>query len=139
MGADVLLETLEGLEAGTLAPEKQNEAEATYAPMIDKATERINWNDSAYNIVNLARGLDPQPGAYSVWKGQTIKFFRLKEDPGEYKGVPGEVVHTDKRSFSIMTGEGAVKAGEVQLQGKKRMDAGSFMRGNKIEVGEVFE
>ena len=139
VGAQVLLETLEGLEAGTLTPEKQDEAEATYAPMIDKETERINWNDSAYNIINLARGLDPQPGAYSTWKGQNIKFFRLKEDSGEYEGVPGQVVHTDKKSFSIMTGEGAVKAGEVQLQGKKRMDAGSFMRGNKIEIGDVFE
>ena len=139
IGAEVLLETLEGLEAGSLTPEKQDESQATYAPMIDKETERINWNDSAYNIINLARGLDPAPGAFSLWKGQNIKFFRLTKDDSQYVGAPGEVVHTDKRSFSIMTGEGAVKAGEVQLQGKKRMDAGSFMRGNKIEVGDVFE
>lgn len=139
VGAEVLLETLEGLSENKIIPEKQNEDEATYAPMIDKNTEKINWNDSALNIINLSRGLDPSPGAYALLNGENIKLFRLKKDENLYEGVPGQVVYKDKKSFSIMTGDGALKVGEIQAQGKKRMDSGAFMRGRQLNIGDIFE
>src|SRR4051794_5331661 len=76
MGAELLVETLDGLAAGTILPEKQDSAQATYAPLLKKEDGRIDWSQPAATIHNRVRGLQPWPGAYTTFRGQTLHVWR---------------------------------------------------------------
>lgn len=134
IGADLLLETLAGFEAGTIAPKEQNEAEATYAPMLKKEDGLIDWNLPAAAIERRIRGFNPWPAAYTHIGGETLKIHRAKVESGG-KGAPGEVVRADRGGFWIATGEGALSLEEVQLENRKRVSASEFLNGARIEKG----
>ncbi len=135
MGADLLVETLAGLAAGTIVPEKQDPAQATYAPLLKKEDGRIEWSRPAAAIHNQVRGLQPWPGAYTVFRGQTLHVWRAKVR-GLGSGVrePGRVVGL--RPFVIACGEGELELIEVQMEGRKRISAADFVNGQRIEEGE---
>ena len=139
LGGDLLIRTLDGLVEGSIQPEKQDDSQAgEYARMLDKALGKIDFNMPAVEIERLIRGLNPWPSAYTTYNGKTMKLWKAEVvDCG--KGTPGEVIDVDKKGFTVMTGEGGLKILEVQLAGKKRMDAGAFLRGVKMEKGTVLE
>lgn len=138
VGAQALKETLEMLEKGTLKREKQNDAESTYAPMINKDMECINWGDDAENIRNLIRGLNPDPGSYTVFNGDILKIWKAETVDRQYGLKPGTIAEVSKNGFTVACGKGGLSIRELQPKGGKKMDAGAYMRGHKIEVGMVF-
>lgn len=144
-GAALGLKTLRELEAGTITPKKQPEESPTpYARMLDKALGNIDWEASAVTIERLIRGLNPWPSAYTDWDGKVMKIWQaevLREENAESltDPVPGTVVRVEKDSFSVQTGEGLLKVTELQIPGKKRMEAGAFLRGYSIRTGEILK
>lgn len=138
-GARLCVKVLKDLEEGKAVREKQPEESTTpYASMISKKMGEINWSQSAGSIEQLIRGLDPWPSAYTKLQGKTLKLWkaRVVEEKQE-KGRPGEVVQVEKEAFFVQTGEGILKIEELQMEGKKRMDTGAFLRGFQLTCGEI--
>ena len=135
-GAELLLKTLAGLEAGTIVPQNQGDSPTAYAKMLKKDMGRIDWEKSAAEIERLVRGLNPWPSAYTYLDGKTLKIWKADVIP-ENKGVqPGMVAVTAKDGLHIQTGDGVLVIRELQLEGKKRMEAAAYLRGYPFEEGK---
>ena len=134
-GAALCVETLQKLEEGTLAPKKQGESPTAYARMLNKEMGRIDWTCKAAQIERLIRGLNPWPSAYTFWDEKTMKIWRAEVSPENTDQAPGIVTEVGKDFFAVQTKEGQLKIKELQIPGKKRMDAGAFLRGYKVEEG----
>jgi methionyl-tRNA formyltransferase len=136
-GADLLVETLAGLAAGTIAQQKQDNAEATYAPLLKKEDGRIDWSHSPSAVHNRARGMQPWPGAFTTFRGQTVHVWRTKRGPGAGgRGPGGRIVSL--RPLVVACGEGELELVEVQMEGRKRMAAADFVNGQRVAVAEDF-
>lgn len=134
-GAGLLLDTLKALEEGTVTPKKQGDSPTGYARMLDKEMGRIDWSLDAVRIERLVRGLNPWPSAYGKLEGKTLKIWAanvLEKDSGL---APGTVAGVTKDSILVQTGQGMLAIRELQLEGKKRMDAGAFLRGYTMKEG----
>jgi methionyl-tRNA formyltransferase len=137
-GADLLAKTIPQIENGTAVYEVQNDAEATYAGMISKADGFTDFDEPAEQIERKIRAFIEWPACYSYLDGQQVKFYKAEVIDEEPDGEPGTVSSTDKKSYFINCGSGKLRVLEQQLQGKKRMSAGDFMRGHKLAVGDRF-
>ena len=137
VGAGLLLKTLDELEAGNIHPQKQpKESTTAYAAMLTKKMGEIDWTKSAVQIERLVRGLNPWPSAYTHLGQKTLKIWRAVVYPlSEQKKEPGTVILMDKIHFGVQTGDGMLEILELQLEGKKRMDADAFLRGYQLENG----
>ena len=137
-GAALCVETLKALEDGTAVREKQGESPTAYAKMLTKELGDIDWAEPAVKIERIVRGLNSWPSAYTHWNGKVMKIWRAAAEASEAADVqPGTVVSVEKESFAVQTGDGVLRVLEVQMPGKKRMDAGAFLRGNTMEPGEL--
>ena len=142
LGGPLLLETLKKLEEGTASPVKQDDSKSTYAKMLDRSIGNIDFSKSAEEIERLIRGLNPWPSAYTFYQGKMLKIWRaqvIEESASWNTSQTGEIVKTDKEAIYIRTGKGILKILEVQLEGKKRMDTAAFLRGVKVEAGQVLQ
>jgi methionyl-tRNA formyltransferase len=138
-GADLLIETLEKLQQGNIKPIKQNNEEATHAPMLKKEMGQIDWNNTSVSIVNLIRGLNPWPSAYTSYNGEVIKIWKAEKADKNYNASAGVIVDFIKNNgIVVKTGDGAIIVSEVQAQGGKRMSVTDYMRGHSIGLGETF-
>ncbi len=138
LGAEALLETVEMLENGTAPREKQNDAESTYAAMIDKAQAEIDWSLSATEIKNLVRGMNSWPLAYTYYKGARVKIGSVQVIENEMRGTAGQVLYANRTDgLCVRCGEGAVLVQTVQFEGKKMMDVKSYLLGNAIEENVI--
>ena len=152
-GAALCVETLKAVETHTATFEKQGESPTAYARMLDKKLGNIDWSRSAVEIERLVRGLNSWPSAYTHWDGKVMKIWKAKAEPGagvqaggtetekfqgESQTVAGTVVAVEKDSFTVQTGEGRLKVLQLQIPGKKRMDADAFLRGYSLKPGTVF-
>ena len=147
IGAKLLVETLKQIEEGTAPREKQGE-EFTMAPMLNKEMSKINWDEqTAKNIKNLVRGLNPIMGAYTFLDEKKIKFWKVdiaKQDEIIADNIEilknGTVILSNpKDGLFIKTKDGILKVLEIQGENAKKMSIGDFLRGNSIEEFEVFE
>ena len=138
-GGRLIVSTLEKLEAGALTRTKQPETGTCYAKKITKELGDIDWSMDAPAIERLIRALNSWPSAYSSLKGKTIKIWKAQVLDGEHEGTPGQITEVLKDGLIVTCGSGALKLCELQLEGKKRMDAGAFLRGFSVEKGAVFE
>ena len=136
-GARLCVETLKGLEMHTITPVPQGETTTSYAKMLTKELGNIDWTQSAEAIERLIRGLTPWPSAYSNWNGKVMKIWDAKVSNEESDKEPGTIIKVEKDAFLVQTGKGALQVSELQIPGKKRMDAGAFLRGYQVEVGDV--
>ena len=136
IGAELIVEALPLIESGALEPAPQNEAESTHVPMLKKSDGQIEWSKSAAVIKNLVRGCAPWPGTFTFLDGKNLKIWRVAiADAADDKGsVAGEITVADSRMF-VKCGDGSLEIKELQLEGKKRMDAGSFLRGYAVKDG----
>lgn len=137
-GAKLCVETLEKLEKGEIVPQKQGESPTAYASMLTKEMGNIDWTKDARSIECLVRGLNPWPSAYTKLNGRTLKIWEcqvVSEDAS--KGACGEILEITKNAMIVQTKKGTLAVTELQLEGKKRMDAGSFLRGFKVEPGTI--
>ena len=141
VGAQLLIKTLDGLEAGTITPVKQ-EGDTCYASMISKSLGNLDFTRPAVELERLMRGLDPAPAAYSFLDGKLLKLFGadVVDTDKEYSAQEcGIITNITKNTFDITTGAGVLRVNEVQLEGKKRMDAASFLRGCRLTEGTALK
>ncbi|KQB85514.1 methionyl-tRNA formyltransferase [Corynebacterium oculi] len=139
LGADLLVDTMTGLEAGTLIPRPQ-EGPATYAPKIATGDARVRWNDTAEEIARAIRAYTPGPGAWTAWGERRVKLAPV-EIPldTQVRGLePGEIAAT-KKEVLVGTGTHPVRLTRVQPPGKKMMDAADWARGAQPKEGERFQ
>ena len=129
MGGELLIETVKGLQEGTITPVKQDESLATYAPIIKKTDGLIDWKNTAFEINCKIRGLSAWPVAYTKIEDKMLKIFsaQIVEKSGEC----GKVLDGEKE-FIVACKDKALKILELQLEGSKRMKTEDFLRGKKI-------
>ncbi len=138
-GANALMLAIEQIENGSASRIAQNHEEHTYVKILDKTFGNLDFTMPAIVLERYIRGLDPWPCAYSSWDGKNIKFWKSHVLPQtETKEKPGTVLMTTKNEIRIQTGDGILCITELQLQGKKRMSAGDFLRGNAVKQGDLF-
>lgn len=134
MGADVLSKTLVLAEKGELSPEKQNEDESCYAPMITKETGKIDWNMPADSIINLIRGTYVWPVAHTLYKGENLKIYSAKIGNENTSDLPGSIVNIDKKNMEVKCGDNkTIFLKEVQFFGSSKMSIESYLNGHNIE------
>lgn len=136
-GAELCVQTLEALKDGTVVREPQQESTTEYARMLDKGMGRIDWSKDAKSIECLIRGLNPWPSAYTEWNGKTMKIWEADVADIDEGREPGTVIRVEKDGFCVQTGSGSLKVRSLQIPGKKRMDAGAFLRGYQVDAGTV--
>ncbi len=137
MGAQLLVETLTALEAGTLLPEPQDHSAASYAPILKKEDGLIRWGEPASVVYNRYRGFQPWPGAWTYFRGARfqIKEMRLA---GDCHLQAASLFAQEKRLFAACGDGHAVELLRVQLEGKAAVSAESFLNGAKLQSGERF-
>lgn len=143
IGGPLLVTAMDALENGRAPRIRQNEEEATHVKMLDKTMGDIDFTKSALQLERWIRGLNPWPTAYTKLDGKMCKLWRAEvisaEDLSkeEKNNMPGTVLAVNKDSFDVLTGEGALRVKELQLEGKRKMTAEEFLRGFKLEAGTV--
>ncbi len=140
VGAELLVETLAALENGTTVRTKQDDSKSNYAKMLNKALGKIDFTEDAEIIERLIRGLNPWPSAFTYLGGKTLKIWdadvvEADADGVPYEGEAGTIVEIGRKSFVVACGKAALRINELQLEGKKRMPADAFLRGNELETG----
>lgn len=138
-GTQLLKETLPSIVEGTNKRIPQDEEKVTFARNISREQERIDWSKSAQAIYNQVRGLHPWPVAYTTFKDANMKIWWTEEADSSKTGKPGEVVELTDEAILVQTGEGILALTELQPAGKKRMSAQDYLKGPKIQVGDLFE
>ena len=138
-GGALILSTLDKLEKGSLTRTPQTDEGTCYAKMLSKSLGDIHWEADAASIERLIRGLDPWPSAYTSLDGKTLKLWRAKVSDRDYGVSPGTVAEVAKDQMAVQTGKGSLLIEELQLEGKKRMDIASFLRGYPVKTGAVLE
>jgi methionyl-tRNA formyltransferase len=137
IGASLLVGSLIRYAAGELKPVEQDHSRATYAPKIDPDQARIDWTRPAEAIRDLARALDPQPGAWTALRSRRIRVLRVAPVPGPYI-APGELTHAEGRMLAG-TGTAPVELVRIQPAGKRPMSGDEWARGLRPAPGERFE
>jgi methionyl-tRNA formyltransferase len=136
MGASLLIETLKGLEEGTIVARKQDDAEATYAPMLRREDGWIEWSRKAREIVNRIRGFEPWPGSYTNFRGKRLHIRKARSADGA--GRPPGALSFSGDDLLVACGEGtSLLVEEVQLEGKMSTSAKDFVRGQRPRPDEI--
>jgi len=137
IGAVLLVETLRGLEDGSVTPAPQDHSEATLAPVLTKEDGLINWELPAPVIFNRARGFLPWPGAWTMFRGQRFNIWRCRPVQPEGCAAPGTLYSLGRRLLATCGGDSALELLEVQLEGRKRVSAEAFLNGQRLDAGEL--
>jgi methionyl-tRNA formyltransferase len=136
LGAAALIEALALIDIGKATETPQDDAQATYAPKIDRALTRLDWTRPAVDVARAIRAYDPRPGAFTMLDGQDVKLFGARKAAGT--GAPGVVIDATESGLVVACGEGAVRVTHAQPSGKKRLAAGEWLRGRGIAAGRRF-
>ncbi len=135
MGADLLVETLAALDS--ITPEKQDNAAATYAPILKKEDGAIDWHRAARDIHNRIRGLQPWPGAYSTFRGQALHIWSSLVSEQRSSHAPGTMRLENRRLYAV-AGDGlSLELREVQAEGRKRLPGDVFANGARLAAHEI--
>jgi methionyl-tRNA formyltransferase len=138
-GANLLIETLDGIESGTISPIPQDNELATMARSLTREAGTIDWNRSSSDIVNLIRGCTPRPGAFTKLNNTMIKIWSASVASSEDRvGEPGEVIEVTKDGITVAAESGSVILREVQAESRQRMSAADFARGTGLKPGGRF-
>lgn len=137
VGADLLIDTIAVLASGSCPRRKQDNHRSSYASMLTREDEKINWNDSAINIRNRVRALNPQPATFTSFNGEKFKIFSCVLVSEENTGVVGQVTGFTQDGFQVQTGQGILEITEVQKEGKKRISCSDFLKGFELAPGNI--
>jgi methionyl-tRNA formyltransferase len=138
-GAQLLLDTIEGMSKGTITPIKQVDSESCYAPLLDKNIANIDWNKSARAVVNLVRGLNPRPIAYTSYNGEKMKVIKASLLSETSAKEPGKILEVSKKGIAVSCNEGTVLIEEVQFPNGKPLRVEEYIKGNSIEEGIILK
>ncbi len=143
LGADLLVETIPLLEVGSIVPQKQEDALASYVKMLKKEDGRLDFSQDAVSLFNRIRGLDPWPGAFIRIGDKTLKIWKstvLGGEEAETKALsPGEIVAVSKEGIDVKCGKGVLRITELQPEGKKRMQSRDYLLGHVLSKGDRFD
>lgn len=141
LGADLLVKTLPSIFDRTAVYEPQPEESPTpYVGMITKQMGLLDFHKDAEELERLIRGMDPWPSAYTFLNGKSLKVWKAAvEQKVSGSEEPGTIVNTDKEGIHVACGQDRLVLKEIQLEGKKRMDAAAFLRGYPIETGTMLK
>lgn len=135
MGAELLVKTLRGIEAGTAPRTPQDHSKASYVGMLDKSYSPIDWTKDARGVIKWIYGLSPWPVATAELDGAVYKIFEAEYTGNRSDKAPGSVIYAGENGIEVVCGSGeTVMITELQAAGKKRMKAADFLRGRKIKV-----
>lgn len=137
MGAELLIETLDGLSRAAIAPQRQDDAQASYAPILKKEDGAIFWNEPAGAIHNRVRGLLPWPGAHTRFRGQLLHIWRARVDRDRAALAPGQVLAGPGFRVACGDGGGVLELLEVQMEGRKRMSGEAFANGQRLSEKDI--
>lgn len=135
VGGRLLVETLRRLEAGTLTPQPQDDAQATMAPLLKKEDGVVDWTLSAMEIANRVRGLSPWPGAYTHVNGERWVLWRVAVGLETSGAVPGTVTKVSKDRVEVATGDGTIQLIEIQPSNSRRMTMAQYLAGHRLAEG----
>lgn len=137
-GAALLLEVIDKIAAGTAVAEPQDDAQATYATLLDRSMEHIDWSKTAQEVHNLIRGFNPAPSTFTkLPNGKSLKIWGSKMTDKSSAAAAGTVIETGKHSFFVACGKGVLEITEVQPESKKRMLAQVFLNGRGVQEGDL--
>ncbi|MDO8885381.1 methionyl-tRNA formyltransferase [Candidatus Oleimmundimicrobium sp.] len=140
LSSNLLLKTIDGLDAGTIKPIRQNDTEASFAPKIKDNETKINWGNSAEKIRNIIRALNPTPGAHTLFKGKRLKIFKVETVSPKNHFPPGTISEVEKNiGFMVNASDKALLILEVQPEGKRIMAANEFCKGHNLKKGDRVE
>ncbi|HER43883.1 MAG TPA: methionyl-tRNA formyltransferase [Candidatus Eisenbacteria bacterium] len=138
-GAGLLLETLRGIEAGTVAPREQPEEGVSHAPRLRKSDGYIDWKRDADAVRDHIRGMNPWPGSFTYHEGNYLKILSAERGGETGGGAPaGSVLRADRDGIVVACGTGAVRITAIQTAGRKALGAEEFLNGYSIEIGDTF-
>ena len=137
-GAALLLQVIDKIAAGTAVAEPQDNEQATYATLLDRSMEHIDWSKTAQEVHNLIRGFNPAPSTFTkLPNGKSLKIWGSKMTDKSSAAAAGTVIETGKHSFFVACGEGVLEITEVQPESKKRMPAQVFLNGRGVQEGDL--
>lgn len=137
-GATLLLQVIDKIAAGTAVAEPQDNEQATYATLLDRSMEHIDWSKTAQEVHNLIRGFNPAPSTFTkLPNGKSLKIWGSKITDKSSAAAAGTVIETGKHSFFVACGEGVLEITEVQPESKKRMPAQVFLNGRGVQEGDL--
>lgn len=137
-GATLLLEVIDKIATGTAVAEPQDDAQATYATLLDRSMEHIDWSKTAQEVHNLIRGFNPAPSTFTkLPNGKSLKIWGSKMTDKSSAAAAGTVIETGKHSFFVACGEGVLEITEVQPESKKRMPTQVFLNGRGVQEGDL--
>lgn len=139
IGAEVLLETIDGIKKKSIGPRPQEEIDVSYAPILKKEDGLINWGLEARQIERLIQGLDPWPCGYTFYKGERWRLFMASVLEGAETGIPGRTEVISRDGMVVQTGKGQILIAEIQPEGKRRMKVSEYLSGHHIEKGAILE
>jgi len=137
LGAKLMAQALDELEAGVVKAIPQSAEGVTYAAKLDRREARVDWREGAVTVNRQVRALNPSPGADARVRGMELKIWRCATAAGQ--GYPGEILNVGPRGLCVACGEGALLITELQRSGGKRMAVAEFLRGFPLSAGERFE
>lgn len=139
LGAELLLDTLPEIKQGTMDRIKQDDGQATYAPMISKKDGEIDFWQTPEEIERLIRALNPWPGAYAYYQEQPVKFWQAEVLEERNEQPPGTVTSSSEKGIAISAGGKTLLVTKLQMPGKKAMSAAEFIKGNRWPPGAVLQ
>lgn len=139
IGAKSIVEAIEEIVAENITPIEQDHDLSNYAPMIFKDTGKIDWSKRKEEIFNLVRGLQPTPGAYTIYKDEKVKIHKVECRNYLGEGDNGEIIKVAKEGIFVKVNNGTILIKELQFPGKKRLAVMDYIAGNKIEEGIVLK
>lgn len=137
LGAEAIVETLNLALEGKICAERQDDTQSCYAPMINKSTALIDWSRNAGDIINLVRGMNPYPFAYTYYKGKMMKIGVMHSAESKAEGENGTIAEVSRTGITVLCGGGAVLIKTVQFEGKKMMSVSDYIMGHEIEKGVI--
>ena len=138
IGAELLVDAVALIAGGEVRAVKQDELLVTYAPMIKREDELIDFARSSEAIANQIRGLNPTPNAYTYRDGTVFKVISAEANNGSVEAEPGTIVEINKDQLVVATGDGSISLFEVQPAGKKAMTIAQFLQGTRLQKGDKF-
>ncbi|MBN2169378.1 MAG: methionyl-tRNA formyltransferase [Actinobacteria bacterium] len=138
LGSKLVLESLDRINADEVVPIPQDESIASYAPPIRKEEGKIDWGFSAERIDRLVRALNPSPVAYTYFRGKRVKIYKTRVTDIPPEDEPGTIMEIGKEGFFVTTGTDCLEIKSLQIEGKNKMNASEFSRGQRLDIIERF-
>ena len=137
LGANLLVDSLDRWEQGQIVPTPQNDEAASVTSRLEREDGRIDWSQSADSLARRVRAFTPWPGAFTTWRGRTLKVLSARSLDVSLDGTPGTVVRLDDSVIAVLTGSGALEVQNLQIEGRLAMSTADFVRGYGDFVGSI--